>query len=465
MAKVKTELIDAHISPSQCKKAIIALTEHATKVTKQREENELLPGKEENVWLVLSVKKTTPEKKLKPHKIPLVHPIVDPRITPVCLITKDPQREYKDLLESHNIKFISRVVGITKLKGKFKPFEARRMLMKENGLFLADERVVPLLPGLLGKIFFDAKKQPIPVSLTKKDLKGELERAVSSTFMHQNQGTCTSVKIGIITQSPEHILDNLKTALPAIVKRIEGGWDNIQSFHVKTNSSVSLPIWACNLGEGDGGRWEAKAAVSEENWAGFGEEKKNAEESESEKEEELPQKENAKKKGKKRTAEEKNEQPSKKVKKSDLKAKSPDEEGTSGKPTKKKKDDETPSALASKSKTTPEVNNETPEKAKKDKKGKAPSTTSITLDDDRSSPKVTKSVKSSKTSVTKAHSPIPSSLVRNTSNHTTSTITPEELKKKKAGTGLEKKKEKLARGKSGGSMKESVVGKKSKARI
>ena len=89
---------------------------------------------------------------------PLAHPIIDPRTTSVCLITKDPQREYKDLLESHGIKFINRVVGITKLKGKFKPFEARRMLLQENGLFLADERVVPLLPGLLGKKFFDAKK-------------------------------------------------------------------------------------------------------------------------------------------------------------------------------------------------------------------------------------------------------------------------------------------------------------------
>lgn len=83
---------------------------------------------------------------------------MDPRETPVCLITKDPQREYKDLLASHNINFISRVVGIEKLKGKFKPFEARRMLLAENGLFLADERVVPLLPRLLGKRFFSAKK-------------------------------------------------------------------------------------------------------------------------------------------------------------------------------------------------------------------------------------------------------------------------------------------------------------------
>jgi len=84
--------------------------------------------------------------------------LVDPRTSSVCLITKDPQREYKDLLEKHGIKFISRVVGLEKLKGKFKPFEARRMLLKENGMFLADERVVPLLPKLLGSKWFEAKK-------------------------------------------------------------------------------------------------------------------------------------------------------------------------------------------------------------------------------------------------------------------------------------------------------------------
>jgi ribosome biogenesis protein UTP30 len=84
--------------------------------------------------------------------------LVDPRKTAICLITKDPQREYKDLLETHKIKFFSRVVGITKLKGKFRPFEARRVLLKENGMFLADERVIHLLPGLLGVTFFKAKK-------------------------------------------------------------------------------------------------------------------------------------------------------------------------------------------------------------------------------------------------------------------------------------------------------------------
>jgi ribosome biogenesis protein UTP30 len=96
---------------------------------------------------------------LKPDNFrPIVHPLIDPRTTPICLITKDPQREYKDLLEKHNIKFISKVVGIAKLKGKFKPYEARRILLKEHGLFLADERVIPLLPKLLGVKWFEAKK-------------------------------------------------------------------------------------------------------------------------------------------------------------------------------------------------------------------------------------------------------------------------------------------------------------------
>ncbi|PPQ88384.1 hypothetical protein CVT25_011263 [Psilocybe cyanescens] len=251
----KGDLIDSHVSLKQCKKAVDALHSHELKKKEKFEEGQLLPAKEQNVWLNVTVKAIPSGHKLKPVKIPIVHPLVDPRTSPVCLITKDPQREYKDLLEKHNIKFISRVVGIEKLKGKFKPFEARRMLLKENGMFLADERIIPLLPKLLGSKWFEAKKQPIPVCLTRKDLKGELERAISSTYMNQNQGTCTSIKIGKMSQKPSQILDNLKTALPSVVNAIKGGWDNVQSLNIKTNSSVSLPIWSCTLDDAEGGRW------------------------------------------------------------------------------------------------------------------------------------------------------------------------------------------------------------------
>jgi ribosome biogenesis protein UTP30 len=56
-----------------------------------------------------------------------------------------------------------------------------------------------------------------------------------------------SIKIGKMSQTPAHILENLQTALPAVVNAVKGGWDNIQNFTIKTNSSVSLPIWSCTL--------------------------------------------------------------------------------------------------------------------------------------------------------------------------------------------------------------------------
>jgi len=258
------ELIDSHVSVKQCRRAVSALMEYALKQKQKREENELLPGKEEGIWLQIAVKEVHPEAKLKPHRIPVKYPLVDPRTSAVCLITKDPQREYKDLLEKAGVRFINRVVGIEKLKGKFKSFEARRALLRENALFLADDRVIPLLPRLLGKIFFNAKKQPIPVCLKRKDLKGELERAISSTYMHQNRGTCTSVKFGTVSQTPAQILANLETALPAVVAAIRGGWDNVQSLSVKSTKSASLPVWSCNLGSEEGGRWHGLALKVEE---------------------------------------------------------------------------------------------------------------------------------------------------------------------------------------------------------
>ncbi|OSD02373.1 ribosomal protein L1 [Trametes coccinea BRFM310] len=307
-----SQLIDDHVSVQQCKRAVDALISHAAKFEEKKAETQLLAGKEQNVWLVVNTKLMHPEKKIKPARIPVKYPIVDPRTSPVCLIVKDPQREYKDLIAEKGIKFISRVVDIKHLKGKWKPFEARRMLLKENGMFLADERVVPLLPALLGKKFFEAKKQPIPVCMTRKDLKSELERAISSTYFHQNQGTCTSIKIGSVSQKPSQVLENLQTALPEVVKHIKGGWDNIQSFFIKTNSSAALPIWQCDLSAEAGGRWEGLVAgASEDEDAEMGDEEASASEGENK------SAAGAKSKGKKRAAEEpevEREQPKKKAK-------------------------------------------------------------------------------------------------------------------------------------------------------
>jgi ribosome biogenesis protein UTP30 len=94
--------------------------------------------------------------------------------------------------------------------------------------------------------------------------------------MHQNRGTCTcvphcrlirefffegltvshsSVKFGTLSQTSAQVLENLETALPAIIAAVRGGWDNVQSLNIKSTKSLSLPIWSCKLGTGEGARW------------------------------------------------------------------------------------------------------------------------------------------------------------------------------------------------------------------
>lgn len=182
------QMIDSW-KPAQAQKAVKALLAYANKQAEKAEETELL-GRDEHVWLSVNTKTGSTRKKLMPIKIQLPSPpLPPPPATSVCLLVKDPQREYKDLIAKHDIKFIDRVVGVTKLKGKFKPFEPRRQLRNDHDLFLVDDRVLPLMPKLLGKMFFEAKKQPIPVNLQRKDLKQELGRAIQSTYFHPSTGT------------------------------------------------------------------------------------------------------------------------------------------------------------------------------------------------------------------------------------------------------------------------------------
>ncbi len=63
-----------------------------------------------------------------------------------------------------------------------------------------------------------------------------------------------------MSQKPAQIVENISTAIPAIAKTIQGGWDNIQSLNIKTNHSVSLPIWSCTLDDTEGGRWHGLQA-------------------------------------------------------------------------------------------------------------------------------------------------------------------------------------------------------------
>ena len=58
-------------------------------------------------------------------------------------------------------------------------------------------RVLDVLPRLLGKSFFLAKKQPIPVKISRKngDWSAQIVKARDATYLHLGKGPCSSLKV------------------------------------------------------------------------------------------------------------------------------------------------------------------------------------------------------------------------------------------------------------------------------
>ncbi|KAF4547934.1 Ribosomal protein L1p/L10e-like protein [Elsinoe fawcettii] len=237
------------------------------------------------IWLLLTTKKhITDRPRLKPGKISLPHPLpipLDPSGAPeqkICLITVDPQRYYKDLIAHpsfpQDLAPRIRVLGITKLKSRYKAFEARRQLFGEYDVFLADDRVVTYLPKLLGKVFYaTGAKRPVPVNLQGKrlehDIKGEkrvalakggnksvraapgpetvgreIERALGSALVHLSPGTNVSVKIGTIGMQSDEVKANIEKVVEGLVETyVPKGWRNVKGVHIKGPKTTSLPIW------------------------------------------------------------------------------------------------------------------------------------------------------------------------------------------------------------------------------
>ena len=124
--------------------------------------------------LTVSLKKTQPVRKDKPIGIRISHPLYDLEDAESCLIVKDIAGEGKKAakakIQEGSILGVTKVLRVSNLKKKFATHEQKRQLCRDYSLFLADTRILPLLPKLLGKTFFKKKKQPVPVVLKVRAL-------------------------------------------------------------------------------------------------------------------------------------------------------------------------------------------------------------------------------------------------------------------------------------------------------
>ncbi|ESZ93334.1 hypothetical protein SBOR_6261 [Sclerotinia borealis F-4128] len=227
------------------------------------------------VWLTLTTKKHIIDKtKLKPFKISVPHPLNTSTTTTICLIVADPQRTYKDIIASPAFpaelsKRIIKVVGVDKIKKKYKQYEAQRKLFAEHDIFLADDRVITLLPKLLGKTFYKSTtKRPIPISIQAeaprsegkkiakakgegapkaaepKKIAAEVEKAISSALVTLSSSTNSAIRIGYASWDAQKLADNLESVVNTVIEKyVPKQWRGVRGIHVKGPETMSLPIW------------------------------------------------------------------------------------------------------------------------------------------------------------------------------------------------------------------------------
>ena len=120
------------------------------------------------------------------------------------------------------------MIGVSKLRTDYKVHESRRQLCSSYDMFLADSRVIPMLPRLLGKAFFSKKKQPVPVDITKADWVGQIQKALGSTYMFKSGGSCMVIRAARSSMDPQSIVENLMAVATGVAGSIPRKWANVQ---------------------------------------------------------------------------------------------------------------------------------------------------------------------------------------------------------------------------------------------
>ncbi|KAK7492790.1 hypothetical protein BaRGS_00015928 [Batillaria attramentaria] len=231
------------LSLAQIQKAVDGLL-----LLKQKQEaaKEKLLEDEEAVNLQFAMKKV-PKAGAGTIKLKLPHGLGTQR-KEVCLFVKDIDRKDREFektvadmrafLKSKGITNVSEVIPLKALKLEYKAFEAKRNLANMYDIYLADARVIRLLPSYLGKA------QPVQVRMDAKDLKAEFEAAINNSRCILNgRGSVGMATVAHTGMSAVEITQNIMASAQQIMAALPGGSDNIRNFHIKTEKSMAIPIF------------------------------------------------------------------------------------------------------------------------------------------------------------------------------------------------------------------------------
>lgn len=245
----------------QSLKAATSLLAYVEKVNEKKNSSMMIEDAADAVFLSVGLARVPDNafKSFKGKRIAVPHsvyPIIEDEEEEICLLVKD-KKEAKAWLEKQNVTCVAKVIELAELRTKYSNFTDKRDLAARYPYFVADDRIVCMLPKTLGRAFYSGQNRPLPIRLAQRSGPGagiqqRIQQAIKQSAFYYIGGNCTVVRVGHTSQSAQEVSENVAAVVkclahsqgenrPSMVPR---GWTGIQSLHIKTGKSVALPVYA-----------------------------------------------------------------------------------------------------------------------------------------------------------------------------------------------------------------------------
>ena len=186
-------------------RAVDALLKYHKKTT---DDKLSLLGNDQPIQVQFTLLRTPEKSTSKPIRVLVPHPLFkladkedgNDRVEEpeICLIVKEESKPWcLEMIEKfpEHMGCVKKVLGLQSLRKKHSQYQQRRELLHKYNVFMADDSILPMVGKAIGKEFFKAKKQPIPISLSRKEaLPFAIQKGLSATYMTISKGNCIMIK-------------------------------------------------------------------------------------------------------------------------------------------------------------------------------------------------------------------------------------------------------------------------------
>jgi len=230
------------INVSLVEKATEALIQYHEKTQSSTNNNNSkktdLLGSDRQIFLQFTMLRTPQVSSKKPTRIMIPHPLFqlasngdkdssthndDLEEPEVCLIVKEESKPWvQDMITRFpdEMGCIKKVLGLQSLRTKHARYEQRRALLHKYNVFMADDRILPMLSKALGSDFYKAKKLPLPITLTRKEaLPFTIQRALNATYLSISKGTCFTIRYVVLCWKDSALVLSSRRHLAASPRR------------------------------------------------------------------------------------------------------------------------------------------------------------------------------------------------------------------------------------------------------